>query len=369
MSSAVPYLYYMTNRGLLFIPDISGFTRFVNETEIDHSRLIIQELLEILINANTLDLEISEIEGDAILFYKFGEAPQLDALYKQVEKMFVDFHRSIIAYENRRYCQCTACVSAVRLTLKVITHYGEFTGYNVKNFNKLIGKDIIVAHQLLKNDIPQHEYWLITQDLVRNHESMHITEWMRWNSSIKQTENGAISFQYTPLTQLRNALPPEVPSDTSLHGLNKVLEINHFYDTDIITLFHATGDFQYRHRWLEGVKSVETLTHYLPRVGMKCRVSTDSGEIIIRSRDYYYSPERIQFTECDEQQTSCTRYVLGVVDKRRTSLTIEYYIAEGFFSKLLFALTKRNALRRKLKVSLQTLAELVKSLKIPTAVT
>ena len=42
----------MENKGLLFIPDISGFTRFINETEIDHSRLIIQELLELLINAN-----------------------------------------------------------------------------------------------------------------------------------------------------------------------------------------------------------------------------------------------------------------------------------------------------------------------------
>ena len=37
----------MENRGLLFIPDISGFTRFVNETEIEHSRQIIQKLAEI----------------------------------------------------------------------------------------------------------------------------------------------------------------------------------------------------------------------------------------------------------------------------------------------------------------------------------
>ena len=44
----------MENKGLLFIPDISGFTRFVNETEIEHSRLIIQELLELLINANQI---------------------------------------------------------------------------------------------------------------------------------------------------------------------------------------------------------------------------------------------------------------------------------------------------------------------------
>src|ERR1700740_1390715 len=78
----------MDNKGLLFIPDISGFTRFVNETDIQHSRLIIQELLELLINSNQIGLEVSEIEGDAILFYKFGEAPSPNDLYKQVEKMF-----------------------------------------------------------------------------------------------------------------------------------------------------------------------------------------------------------------------------------------------------------------------------------------
>ena len=81
----------MENKGLLFIPDISGFTRFVNEVEIEHSRFIIQELLEILINANEIGLEISEIEGDAILFYKFGEPHELESLYKQVEKMFWHF--------------------------------------------------------------------------------------------------------------------------------------------------------------------------------------------------------------------------------------------------------------------------------------
>ena len=63
----------MENRGLLFIPDISGFSRFVNAVEIEHSRFIIQQLLEVLIQANDSGLTISEIEGDAILFYKFGE--------------------------------------------------------------------------------------------------------------------------------------------------------------------------------------------------------------------------------------------------------------------------------------------------------
>jgi hypothetical protein len=58
----------MENRGLLFIPDISGFSQFVNEVELEHSRFIIQQLLEVLIRANDSGLQISEIEGDAILF-------------------------------------------------------------------------------------------------------------------------------------------------------------------------------------------------------------------------------------------------------------------------------------------------------------
>ena len=33
----------MDNQGLLFIPDISGFTRFVNESEIEHSRLMVKK--------------------------------------------------------------------------------------------------------------------------------------------------------------------------------------------------------------------------------------------------------------------------------------------------------------------------------------
>src|ERR1044071_992466 len=167
----------MENKGRLFIPAISGFTRFVNETEIEHSRFIIQELLEILINANQIGLEVSEIEGDAILFYKFGECPAFEELYRQVEKMFCEFHKNLIAYDHRRFCYCKACTSAISLTLKVITHYGEFTGYNVKNFNKLIGRDIIVAHQLLKNDIEQHEYWLVTKNLVNDEQPKDLAEW------------------------------------------------------------------------------------------------------------------------------------------------------------------------------------------------
>lgn len=356
----------MKNQGLLFIPDISGFTRFVNETEIDHSRLIIQELLEILINANHLGLEISEIEGDAILFYRFGGPPELHDLYKQVETMFLEFHRNLIAYERRRYCQCKACLSAINLTLKVITHYGEFTDYTVKNFKKLIGRDIIVAHQLLKNDIPEHEYWLVTQNLLESN-SLQLKE-LQWESSSKQTETGVISFQYAHLGKLRTEIEQDFSGRTDLKEMSQVFSVHREFDTDIITLFHATGDFQYRNRWVEGLKAVEELTHYLPRVGMKCRCITDNGDMVIYSNDFYYTDHKIEFSERDENKTMCLRYTLERIRTKRTSLTLDYFVRNEFMTKLLFKVFRKKKVEDLYKRSIQNLDQLVAQLRIPTAV-
>ena len=63
---------------LFFIPDISGFTKFVSETEIGHSQHIIKALLEVLVDSNSIGLKVSEFEGDAILFYRSGAPPALE---------------------------------------------------------------------------------------------------------------------------------------------------------------------------------------------------------------------------------------------------------------------------------------------------
>ena len=355
----------MENKGLLFIPDISGFTRFINETEIDHSRLIIQELLELLINANNLGLEISEIEGDAILFYKFGESPRLDELYRQVEKMFCDFHRQLMAYDYRRFCQCKACSSAINLTLKVITHYGEFTGYNVKNFQKLIGKDIIVAHQLLKNDIEQHEYWLITDSMLQSNPPPGFAEWMQWSSSAKQTENGEIAFRYTQLSPLKNRVQPELIPQLHLAKKTKMISHSKEYDANIIALFHAAGDFAYRRWWKTGVKAVEEVSHFLPRVGMRCRCLMENGESFIYASSYSFSPERIEFSETDETDNSTTYYTLEKLNDNRTKLTIEYYLPKNILAEILFKLKRKNKLENDLQQSLLNLDSVVKDIKLP----
>ena len=355
----------MDNRGLLFIPDISGFTKFVNQTDISHSRLIIQELLEVLISANNSGLEVSEIEGDAILFYKYGDAPDMELLYKQVEKMFCTFHKHLMAYEFRRYCQCDACKSAIQLTLKVITHYGEFTGYTIRNFNKLIGKDVIVAHQLLKNDIDQHEYWLVTNNLVHDNTPTGLANWMIWKNSAKQTENGEVPFHYTQLSKLKSEIQPDPFPDLGIANKKKMISVSKEYDADIITMFHATGDFNYRAQWEEGVIRVEELSHFLPRIGVRSRFIMNDRETVILATSYSYSPEKLSFSETDENTKNMKYFYLEKVGDHKMRLTVDIYLEKNGYNRILFPIFQKQKMEAAFRRSMVNLEKVIQEIKLP----
>jgi hypothetical protein len=357
----------MNTKGLIFIPDISGFTRFVNEVEIDHSRHIIQELLEVIINSNKIGLEISEIEGDAILFYKYGDSPDLKEVYDQVEKMFCEFHKRLHTYDHRRFCQCKACTGAVDLTLKVITHYGEFTGYNVKNFNKLIGKDIIVAHQLLKNDIDQHEYWLVTDGLGGDKIYEDLPAKLNWNKSSKQTETGTIPFQYTQLSHLKDQIPPTPSLDLEIKKKTKVLSFYREYDADIISLLHGVVDFHTRKLWQDGVKEIEDVTHPdIPRLGTSHRCILDKGQQIMYSSSYSFTPEKITYSETDEKKTASIYSTFQKITENRTGLTVDIYLKKNPVLLSFFKLFEKKKMERSFQRSLVNLEKFMKEVKVPS---
>ncbi|WP_315816727.1 DUF2652 domain-containing protein [Paraflavitalea speifideaquila] len=357
----------MPDRGLLFIPDISGFTRFVNEIELEHGRHIIQQLLEVLINANQVGLEVSEIEGDAILFYKFGEPLELATLYGQVQKMFLAFHQHITAYNQRRICQCKACVSAIDLTLKVISHYGEFTTYNVRNFSKLIGKDVIVAHQLLKNDIDQHEYWLVTKSLVQEGQPAGFAGWMEWNSSTKQTENGDIPFHYTQLSALKDELPPDPLPQLELANKIKVVSATRDYAIDIKTLCYTVFHFEFRHLWQVGVKTIDEVAHFLPGIGSSHRHVLDNGQAVVKyTSSFIYNPEeKVVFSETEAKRKRALYYTIEKLGDQQTRVTLDFYIEKNLISQALFRINEKKKMEQAFQQSLLNLDSLAKNTVLP----
>jgi hypothetical protein len=153
-------------QSLLFISDITGYSKFVYSTEEQqHSRLIISELLEGLIDSNMLAMELVEIEGDALYYFKQDYIPSENDLLIQSEQMYNWFHNYLQSLEQKRICLCAACKNAKNLELKFVAHSGELDYIQVKDIRKPYGLETIQIHRILKNTIPFSEYLLVSKDL------------------------------------------------------------------------------------------------------------------------------------------------------------------------------------------------------------
>ena len=200
----------MENFALLYIPDISGFTKFVTQTEIEHSNGIISDLLEVIIKSNILGFKVSEIEGDSVLFYLLGKPPNVEEIINQSKRTFIDFHATLKMAERDFVCDCRACRTVSDLTLKFITHFGECREVSIQNFTKLLGSDVILAHRLLKNNVPDREYILLSEKYLESQQSkLTIQEdWISIKPNLEVLEDfGEVNTKYIPLTPLKELVP------------------------------------------------------------------------------------------------------------------------------------------------------------------
>jgi hypothetical protein len=147
------------HRGTIFIVDISGYTSFVKETQNAVGVLTVSKLLEEIISSNNLLFKVSEIEGDAILFYRYGKPYPVNVILRQFEAMLLAFNNKIA--QLKIYSD-----QVTYLSIKAVVHYGEIAQFNIGRFRKLYGQPLIEAHRLLKNSIHGDTYTLITEQYI-----------------------------------------------------------------------------------------------------------------------------------------------------------------------------------------------------------
>ena len=211
-------------QGILLIPDISGFTEFVSEVEISHSEHIITELLGLLIQANSLKLHLCEIEGDALFFYRGGWFPTLDEVIEQVRVWFLKFHEHLNLLKRDSHCRCGACQDVGNLGLKVVGHAGEFVVYNLEKKQKVIGKDVILVHRLLKNSLSMPEYLLLSSAALEQMGRENRTGWKFQPQNETYPVLGEVSTGYVNLAPLRAEVPPTPPRDEIPHLSGSISE-------------------------------------------------------------------------------------------------------------------------------------------------
>ncbi len=173
---------------LICIPDISGFTKFMSEADFELSSKIIPALLNEIIYSNEIGLKVSEIEGDAVLFYKFGEMPSLSAIITQCKRFYSDFYGKLKTLSDKNEDTGDFSLITEHLGLKIILHFGKEVGMTqIGNRIKLIGEEVIVAHRFLKNDLKSKEYILISSDLLDQFDAKHV-QTLKDQGEIRQME-------------------------------------------------------------------------------------------------------------------------------------------------------------------------------------
>ena len=347
---------------LIFIPDISGFTKFVTTTEVEHSGHIIAELLELLIDANELDMTLAEIEGDALFYFKNEVVPSKQDLMKQIKKMFIRFHSHLKAYEHNRICNCGACTTAPDLNLKFIIHAGVVDFIHIKDLKKPYGQEVILAHRLMKNNVPIDDYALLSGPLNEHYEennSEDLVPDLSPQNSEYEYDLGVVKYKYYPLTPLRNFVMAAAPYDQGKQVGNPwtyILDIN----SPAEKVADLVINFENRPKWSEGVDRFEFEKDRVNRAGTKHQCVINGKAINFETvktnieGKLVFGEVTTDFPIADEMTTY---FIFEPQGEDRTKLTIEVHPFVSSKIKGLLLSVLKSFIWKKLKEPFDALKE------------
>jgi ribosome-associated toxin RatA of RatAB toxin-antitoxin module len=354
----------MNQPSVLFIPDISGFTHFVQTTEVEHSQHVISELLEILINANTQNLILAEIEGDALFFYK-EEIPSMEKLLAQVETMFTAFYSHLKLMETNRICPCNACSSAVNLQLKIVIHAGDLKFLEVQGKRKPFGKEVIEVHRLMKNSIDSDEYVLMSQKIMD-----YIKLPMSYTSQLFQFQHNSdsydgelIDYGFSVLNKTALKLKP--------FQYSKQVEIDHpdvvikkRFQVSARELLEYITNYKYRKNWVKGYQEFKYNENEITRNGTEhtCVINGKHFNFIAVTKNS--KPEELSYGELTQDLPFADNfyqfYVITPLSDNTCSLSMElYWKSKSVFKRLAVSLVLKHIFKKVANSSLERLERFV----------
>lgn len=351
-------------KSFLFLPDISGFTKFVQSTEVEHSQHVIAELLEVLIAANTQNLKLAEVEGDALFFYKEGEIPSQERLLAQIETMFTAFYSHLKQLETNRICPCNACASAPKLQLKIVAHCGNLQFMEVQGIRKPFGQEVIEAHRLLKNTIDSQNYTLISKELATAIE-LPINYWSklyRFKAGRDIYDGQEVAYIYSLIEQSKLVLHRYSQGKRlKFDGPPELVYEKEFSISDT-TLMEYITNYTNRHHWVKGVDKFEYNENEVTRLGT-AHVCVIKGQHLnfvtvtkkVAQGKLIYGEMTMSPALVDVLYQF---YIIEPLSENSCRLRIEiFWEAESFLKKLAIALFIKGILKRNTESAIHNLAQ------------
>ncbi|MDC8005249.1 DUF2652 domain-containing protein [Aureisphaera galaxeae] len=357
-------------KSLLFIPDISGFTHFVQTTEAEHSQHVISELLEVLISANTQELKLAEIEGDALFFYRENFVPSQEKLLAQIESMYTAFYSHLKLLEKHRICPCNACATAPQLQLKIVAHVGELQFLQVQNNRKPFGEAVIQAHRLLKNSVPTDNYALVSDELAQD-MGMPIA----YESKLFQFQTGRDTYDDKEISYCYAEIDPNQLKLRSFEDGAKVsfncepcLIIEKTFATDRHSLLELVTNYKYRHLWAVDAYKIEWNENEVTRLGTEhtCTIGSKQLNFTVVTKDT--EPDELVYGELTTDPPPVDQlyqfFNFKSISENETQVRVElYWKARSPIKKLMMALFGKKAFRKGIEDAMERLEEVLPQVK------
>ncbi|MEW5940358.1 MAG: DUF2652 domain-containing protein, partial [Chloroflexota bacterium] len=138
-----------TRHGYLVLADISGYTGYLAQVELEHAQEILADLLECIVERFKTALTISKLEGDAVFANVDEEKiPRPESLLELIEATYVEFRRRRDSSLRATTCACRACQSMSSLELKFFVHHGDYMVQSIAGIRELVGSDVNLIHRL-----------------------------------------------------------------------------------------------------------------------------------------------------------------------------------------------------------------------------
>lgn len=358
----------VSEQALIFIPDISGYTNFVKSTEIQHAKHIVEELLEAILSANEIGLELSEIEGDALLLYRKGKAPTCHELLAQIQSMYISFHSHLKKYETQRICSCGACCNTNNLALKFVAHFGEMAETVISNRVGLFGKAVIAAHRLLKNNVNSNEYSLFSNELLSACPTWSQLTEVAWSEIFQLEEEydfGTAQYSYVPLKNLKELVPEPKPVDFSIPGATQqVFETEGVVEAPLDLTFNVISDYSFRAKFFVWQIGNEDQNHKIFQNGSahKCIVKNNGSGPTFIAHDYSFDQGKITFVESDHKDGVSLVWTLLAIGKGITRVQMTIIVKPHFLKVLMFNLFMKKKTARDMNKSWHVLNAYCKKL-------
>src|SRR4051812_7141751 len=140
------------------IADISGYTGYLTDVELDHAQDILADLIGAVVSALRPDFRLAKLEGDAAFMAMAGETVDGSMLLDTIERCYFGFRRRRRDVRQATSCECDACVRIPDLDLKFVVHHGSAILQKVAGRQELLGSDVVVVLRLLKNDVVETRF-------------------------------------------------------------------------------------------------------------------------------------------------------------------------------------------------------------------